>query len=149
VHDARGSHAVFRVDAFRVPIVPETSIDLSTRPVPLPDGAELPVTGQLGMATEAYRNEEMAGVRIYARGKIIATTRDFEQPAGYTGEYTTRSYLVGEVHAEWLDDDSDEDLVRTDRQGILWDSDKGDAFRRWGMQLIREIGAASKKPRRK
>ncbi len=147
VHDTRGGSADFQIEAFQVPVVAETKIDLSTRPVPLPDGTELPVTGQLGMATEAYRNEEMAGVRIYARGKIIATTRDFEQPAGYTGEYTTRSYLVGEVHADWLDADDGEDLVRTDRQDILWSSELGEALRAWGADLIKEVGASSRGPR--
>ena len=41
-----------------------------------------------------------------------------------------RSYLVGEVHADWLDDDA-EDLIRTDRQSILWDSERGQASRGW------------------
>ena len=151
IHDARGDSDDFRVEAFQVPIVPDTKIDLSTRPVPLADGTELPVTGQIGMATESYRNEEMAGVRIYARGKIIATTRDFEQPAGYTGEYTTRSYLVGEVHADWLDSDDGDDLIRTDRQDILWSSELGEALRAWGADLIKEVGGthASRRPRRR
>ena len=100
------------------------------------------------MATESYRNEEMAGVRIYARGKIVATTRDFEQRAGFTGEFATRSYMVGEVHADWLDDDDDDDLVRTDRQSILWESDKGSALRTWGADIVREIGRLGRQPRR-
>jgi hypothetical protein len=148
VHDARHESEDFEVEAFDVPILPSTRIDLSTRPVPLSDGEQLPVTGEIGMATESYRNEEMAGVRIYARGKIIAMTRDFEQPAGYTGEFTTRSYLVGEVHADWLDADDGDDLIRTDRQGILWSSDLGEALRAWGAELIKEVGASSREPRR-
>jgi len=148
VHDTRAQQADFEVESFVVPIEASTRIDLAQRPVPLDDGNELPVTGQIGMATEAYRNEEMAGVRIYARGKIIATTRDFEQPAGYTGEYTTRSYLVGEVHADWLDSDDGDDLVRTDRQDILWSSELGEALRSWGADLIKEVGANSRDPRR-
>lgn len=148
VHDRRGQHEDFEVGQFKVPIEDKTRIDLSKRPVQLEDGSELPVAGEIGMATEAYKNEEMAGVRIYARGKIIATTRDFEQPAGYTGEYTTRSYLVGEVHADWLDDDDGEDLIRTDRQDILWSSDLGEALRKWGAELIKEVGANSRDPRR-
>lgn len=147
VHDSREQSADFEVEAFKVPIEPATRIDLSARPVPLEDGTELPVTGQIGMATESYRNEEMAGVRIYARGKIIATTRDFEQPAGYTGEFTTRSYLVGEVHADWLDADDGDDLIRTDRQDILWSSELGEALRKWGADLIREVGTSSRGPR--
>ena len=76
-------------------------------------------------------------------------TRDFERPAGFTGEFTLRSYLVGEVFAEWLDWDEGDDLVRSDRQGILWDSDYGRALRAWGAGLIEEIGKLSKEPRRR
>lgn len=133
---------------FQIDVVDATRIDLSTRPVAVEDGTFLPVSGWVAMANESYRNEEMAGVRIYARGKIVATTRDFEQRAGFTGEFATRSYMVGEVHADWLDDDDDEDLVRTDRQSILWESDKGSALRTWGADIVREIGRLGRQPRR-
>lgn len=147
VHDTRSPTSPdFSVEAFKVPIDSTTLIDLATRPVQQEDGTMLAVTGSLGMAIESYRNEEMAGVRIYARGKIIATTRDFEQPAGFTGEFAIRSYLVGEVHAEWLDDD--DDLIRTDRQDILWSSERGEALQKWGAELIKEIGASTRAPRR-
>ena len=103
-----------------------TRVDVSEQPVPLPDEQRaLPVSGWMGLAKGAYKNEEMAGVRIYARGKIVATTRAFGQSAGFTGEFTVRSYLVGEIHAEWLDEDEGDDLVTTDRQDILWESDYG------------------------
>jgi hypothetical protein len=138
-----------KVDPLSIPTNPETVIDLSGRPVVTEDGQKLPVTGWLAMAKEAYKHEEMTGVRVYARDKIVATTRDFEQPAGFTGEFTVRSYLVGEVRADWLDLDDGEDLIRSDRQGILWDSDLGRALRLWGAELIKEIGVKSSKPRRK
>ena len=137
----------YTVKHFKVAVVNKTRIDVKNEPVKL-DGETLPVTGWLALAKQAYKNEEGAGVRIYARGKLVATTRDFDQPAGFTGEFTMRSYLVGEVHADWLDDDAGEDLIRTDRQSILWDSDRGQALRAWGADLIKRIGAASKKPRR-
>jgi len=135
-----------KLSGLSIPLLEGTKVSVDDRPVTF-DGQELPVHGWMGLAKDAYKNEEMAGVRIYARGKIVATTRDFEQPAGFTGEHTIRSYLVGEVHAEWLDED--EDLIRTDRQGILWDSEYGRALREWGAFQLREIGAASRKPRRK
>jgi Histidine kinase-, DNA gyrase B-, and HSP90-like ATPase len=131
-----------------IPVVSGTRVDLATRPVLTDDGRELPVTGWLAMAKEAYKNEEMAGVRIYARGKIVGVTRDFNQPAGFTGEFTMRSYLVGQVEAEWLDLDQGEDLIRTDRQDILWDSECGQALQRWGAELIREIAGKTREPRR-
>ena len=101
------------------------------------------------MAQKGYKHEELAGVRIYARNKIVATTRDFGLMSGFTGENTLRSYLVGEIHAEWLDEDAGEDLIKTDRQDILWESDRGQALRTWGQDLLREIGTLSRAPRRK
>ena len=135
--------------SFDIPLMPETRVDVSHDPVSLAEGSDLPVSGWMGLAKEAYKNEEMAGVRIYARGKIVATTRDFGQPAGFTGEFTLRSYLVGEVHAEWLDEDDGDDLVTTDRQDILWESTYGRAFREWGKKWIKKIAAASRAPRRR
>ena len=149
VHDQRGKEKDFDVGKFDVPIETSTRIDLEDRPVQLEDGTELPVRGEVGMATVSYRNEEMAGVRIYARGKIVGTTRDFDQPAGFTGEFAARSYLVGYVHANWLDDDDGDDLVRTDRQDILWSSEYGEALRAWGADLIKEVGRKSRGPRQK
>ena len=148
VHDARANGTpACRMAKFSIDVVSATQIDLSTRPVMLADGTSRHVSGWVAMAREAYKNEEMVGVRIYARGKIVATTRDFEQPAGYTGEHTARSYMVGEVHADWLDDDSGEDLIRTDRQSILWESDLGAALRAWGAEITKEIGRKSRGPR--
>lgn len=132
-----------------VPVDPETRIDLKHRPVVTDDGEQLPVTGWLAKARTSYQYEELAGVRIYARNKIVAMTKDFEQPAGFTGEFTIRSYLVGEIFAEWLDFDDGEDLIRSDRQGILWESDYGRALRKWGAELIKEIGRKSSGPRRR
>lgn len=137
-----------KVNPLDIPLLAGSKIDLSSRPVIADDGSALPVSGWLGMAKEAYKNEEMMGVRIYARGKIVGVTRDFNQPAGFTGEFAMRSYLVGQVEAEWLDLDQGDDLVRTDRQDILWDSDYGQLLRRWGAELIKEIARISREPRR-
>ena len=143
-----GGSKPVRVNPLDIPLLPGSKIDLASRPVIADDGTILPVTGWLGMAKEAYKNEEMMGVRIYARGKIAGVTRDFNQPAGFTGEFAMRSYLVGQVEAEWLDLDQGDDLVRTDRQDILWDSDYGQLLRRWGAELIKEIARISREPRR-
>ena len=139
----------FEIGSLTIPLMEGTRVDVSDEPVSLPnEHRHLPVSGWMGLAKGAYKNEEMAGVRIYARGKIVATTRAFGQSAGFTGEFTVRSYLVGEIHAEWLDEDEGEDLVTTDRQDILWESVYGRAFREWGADWIRRIAAKSREPRR-
>ena len=55
----------------------------------------LPVSGWVAYAKDPYKDEVMAGVRLYARGKIVAQTRDFEIKTGFTGEFKMRSYLTG------------------------------------------------------
>ena len=111
------------------------------------DSVFYPITGWVGYSEKPYRDDLMAGVRIYCRGKIATQTRIFNMKAGFTGEYDVRSYLVGQLTADWLD--SDEDLIRTDRQDILWSHDLGQAFEAWGQDLVRKIGALTREPRRK
>ncbi|MBF6063842.1 ATP-binding protein [Nocardia terpenica] len=137
VHNGAVAGESFILSDLPIDVMEETRIDLAHRPVRV-GRAQLPVTGWVAYSKQPYRDEAMAGVRIYARGKIVAQTRDFGVPAGFTGEFKLRSYLVGAIHVDWLDDD--EDLVRSDRQDIMWNSPRGEALAAWGRELIREIG---------
>ncbi|QIS21764.1 ATP-binding protein [Nocardia terpenica] len=137
VHNGAVAGESFILSDLPIDVMEETRIDLAHRPVRV-GRAQLPVTGWVAYSKQPYRDEAMAGVRIYARGKIVAQTRDFGIPAGFTGEFKLRSYLVGAIHVDWLDDD--EDLVRSDRQDIMWNSPRGEALAVWGRELIREIG---------
>ena len=92
-----------------VDILESTRIDLDDRPVILrlpeddasPNGTvtvrQLPVKGWVAYAKQPYKDEVMAGVRIYARGKIVSQTRDFDIPTGFTGEFKLRTYLTGSL----------------------------------------------------
>lgn len=90
------------------------------------DGKFYPVEGWVAYSKDPYKDELMAGVRIYCRRKIAAQTSIFNRRAGFTGEYDIRSYLIGELHADWLDED--DDLIQTDRRDILWSDELGTAF---------------------
>jgi len=140
-----GEH--FVVGQLPIEIEEETKIEVHDRPVVMEDGTTLPLRGYVAYSKRHYANEEVSGVRIYARGKLVSTTRDFGLKAGFTGEHTLRSYLTGEIHADWVDDE--EDLVHTGRQDILWDSEKGMSFRKWGQELLKELGKKSWTPMRK
>lgn len=122
-----------------VDVLESTRVEVDDRPVPMPDGSTLPVSGWIAYAKEPYKDDVMAGVRIYARGKIVSQTRDFNVPTGFHGEFKLRSYLTGFVTAEWLDDDGGEDLIRSDRQDVLWSSERGEALQAWGQAIIKEI----------
>lgn len=106
-----------------------------------------PVTGWVALAKQAYRDDLMAGVRIYCRGKIAAQTGLFNRPAGFTGEFTARSYFVGELHADWLDET--EDLIQTDRRDILWSDELGQAFEKWGQDIVARVGVQGREPMKK
>ena len=111
------------------------------------DGRFYPVLGWVAYAKESYRDELMAGVRIYCRGKIAAQTSLFNRKSGFTGEFNIRSYLVGELHADWLDED--EDLIQTDRRDILWSDGLGQGLEEWGRNVVTLIGTKSREPLKK
>ena len=106
-----------------------------------------PITGWVGYSQKPYKDDLMAGIRIYCRNKIAAQTKIFNMKAGFTGEYDIRSYLVGELYADWLDED--EDLIRTDRQDILWSHELGQEFEKWGQTLVKKVGSMTREPTRK
>ncbi len=110
------------------------------------DGIHHSVTGWMAYSKAPYKDELMAGVRIYCRGKIAAQTSIFNRPAGFTGEHNVRSYLVGELHADWLDEN--EDLIQTDRRDILWSDETAQAFQVWGQKIVKHIGKISRDPMR-
>ena len=138
MEDSSGQEESVELGSLKVDVMPGTRITIDDRPVKV-DGQYLPVSGWIAYAKDPYKDEVMAGVRIYSRGKIVAQTRDFEIKTGFTGEFKMRSYLTGEIHAEWLDED--EDFIRTDRQDIIWNSDFGTPLREWGRDLLKELAA--------
>ena len=136
----------FTLEEVPLPIEEETRVDASETPVEDDYGIKYTVSGWIAMSKKPYK-DEFGGVRIYVRGKCASITRDFGLPAGFTGEFVARSYLVGEIHADWLDDE--EDLIQTHRQDILWDSKLGQALQKWGKEIVKQVAKKGKGPRRK
>ena len=111
------------------------------------DDKFFPITGWVAYSKKPYKDELMAGIRIYCRGKIASQTTVFNRKAGFHGEHGIRSYLVGELHADWLDEE--EDFILTDRRDILWSHDICQEFEKWGQKLIDVIGYISRNPQKK
>ena len=111
------------------------------------NGRFYPALGWIAYAKESYRDDLMAGVRIYCRGKIAAQTNVFNRKSGFTGEYQVRSYLVGELQADWLD--KADDLIPTDRRDILWSDEIGQNFETWGQEIVALLGTLSREPLKK
>lgn len=111
------------------------------------EGKFFPTVGWVAFAKTPYKDDLMAGIRIYCRGKLASQTPVFQLKAGFTGEYDVRSYLVGKLYADWLDEEID--LIQTDRQDILWAHDLGVEFAEFGQKLVKYIARISRDPRRK
>lgn len=173
-NSAAGDGANVPLEAFMVPSMDDTRIEfqgIDTLPTPEldsvdfpaigPDGEKIdhlnagfwhderfyPVTGWTAYARNAYRDDLMAGIRIYCRGKIASQTPLFNRKAGFTGEHDVRSYLIGALDANWLDET--EDLIQTDRRDILWSHELGQAFQEWGQRVVLEMGRRTRTPMRK
>ena len=140
LEDSIGKEERIELGSLNVDVMPDTRISVDDKPVIFGD-RRLPVSGWVAYAKDPYKDEVMAGVRIYARGKIVAQTRDFDIKTGFTGEFKMRSYLTGAIHAEWLD--KEEDFIRTDRQDIIWNSELGASLREWGRELLRKLAATA------
>lgn len=144
--NSKNLYETFELGDLHIETMQGTRIQVDDRPVNF-DGKTLPVRGWIAYSKTPYKDEVMAGVRIYARGKIVSQTRDFDISTGFTGEFKLRSYLTGAIHAEWLDERMT-DLVRTDRQDIIWSSEEGAAFQAWGQALLKELGSIAEKSTR-
>ena len=129
-----------RIGLLAVDVDEETKIVVDDKPVIVDENTAYPVKGWIAYSKSPYPNEELAGIRVYSRGKFVSNVGIFGLKAGFTGEFTIRSYLVGAIHADWLDSDDHEDIIRSDRQDILWSSSLGMAFQNWGQALIKQLG---------
>lgn len=132
------------------PLREGTQIDVSEEPIIVEADGDRVIEhfarGRMGLATESYDNE-MQGVRIYVRDKLATVTRDFKIASGFHMENTIRSYLVGEIHCDFLDDEMD--CIQANRQDILWDTKYGRALKSWGQDRVREVAQKTREPKRR
>ncbi len=101
----------------------------------LPDGGKLStgeiVTGWIGFLPTS--SQTTRGVDIFANGKAAELGSYFRFSS--THAQWARAYLVGEIHADFLD--AEEDLIATARNSVVWESSVGLAFQDWGQKALR------------
>lgn len=74
------------------------------------------------------------GISIMARGKLVQEPFLFH---AVVGQQFALSYIVGELHAEFVDDI--EDTVGTNRNALVWDTDANTKFMAWGRGEVNRI----------
>ena len=74
------------------------------------------------------------GIALMARGKLVQEPFVFE--AGVGQQYAL-SYLIGEIHAEFVDEA--EDTIGTARNSLVWDTEANMALKEWGQKEVNKI----------
>ena len=74
------------------------------------------------------------GISIMARGKLVQEPFLFN---AIVGQQYALSYLVGELHAEFVDEV--EDTIGTNRNALVWDTDANTRLMEWGKKQVEKI----------
>lgn len=102
----------------------------------LPGGGDLgdglKVTGWIGFLEKSLSTDR--GIDIFAHGKSVELASFFNYPT--THAQFARAYLVGEIHADFLDD-PENDLIGTARNSVLWEDPAAGALQEWGHEILK------------
>lgn len=105
-------------------------LDGTTRTVPFV------VSGWLGTTEKPYDIDATNGaVAVFSRGRIVMEdiARDLKEAGVF------RQYIVGEVYADFLDEDDAVDLVTSDRQRIMEEDPRYEALRDFLSSILNTI----------
>ena len=94
------------------------------------------VSGWIGALKRTDQNLDGIdrGIALMARGKLVQEPFVFE---AVVGQQYALSYIIGELHVEFVDDV--EDTIGTNRNALVWDVDANAALRRWGRDEVNKI----------
>lgn len=90
----------------------------------------LKVTGWVGFLPTSSSSDR--GVDIFANLKAVELGTFFDYSS--THAQYARAYVVGEIHADFLD--LKEDLATTARTSVIWESPEGGALQVWGQRAL-------------
>src|ERR1017187_3402232 len=104
------------------------SWDVSDLPGSGKVGDKMKVTGWVGFLAESSQINR--GVDIFAHEKAVELGSFFNLAT--THAQYARAHLVGEIHANFLDEKNDQ--ISTARNSVVWESDEGQALQGWGQK---------------
>ena len=103
----------------------------------------------IGFTQKPIGDDEARGIVVYARGKLVQAPPWFFDLSGGTEGQHGMQYMTGEVEADFLDETKGEDLVATDRAGVLWEEELASALKTWGQSKVKELLKEWAKSRKK
>lgn len=102
------------------------------------DEDDFKVTGWIGTMKDAVSTDVNPGVVIMVRGKLVQEPFFFEAPSQGWLNFA-KSRIVGEIHANFLDEE--EDLILSNRCSIYWDHEICQLLMTWGRDKIVKLAA--------
>lgn len=104
------------------------------------DTIDLPGVGTvqwwIGFTEKPLKNDDIRGVSVLSRGKLVQTPFFFNMSGGAQNQLGLQ-YLTGEVFVDGLDSYSD-DLIATDRATVLWEHPIASPILEWGQNMLRD-----------
>lgn len=91
------------------------------------------VSGWIGLVGKSSQADR--GVDIFARGKAVELDTMFNLKT--THAQFARSYVVGEVNAEFLDEE--DDRISTARNSVTWETEAGQKLQQWGESALKDV----------
>lgn len=101
----------------------------------LSDGSE--IRWRVLFYEEPIDDEELAGVAVFAHGKMAQRPFLFNLSGGLGGQ-TGTAYISGQVQADFIDERRS-DLIATERQRVNWESDATAPLLDWGKDRIKAL----------
>lgn len=92
------------------------------------------VRGWIGSLPRTFDDGIQRGITIMARGKLVQEPFVFD---AVVGQQYALSYLIGELHAEFVDEAVD--TVSTSRNALVWDTEANTALKEWGDDKVGKI----------
>ncbi|WFR84202.1 ATP-binding protein [Arthrobacter sp. Y-9] len=90
----------------------------------------------VGFTEKPLKNDDIRGVSVLSRGKLVQTPFFFDMSGG-TQNQLGLQYLTGEVFVDGLDSYTD-DLIATDRATVLWEHPIALPILEWGQSMLRD-----------
>jgi Histidine kinase-, DNA gyrase B-, and HSP90-like ATPase len=95
----------------------------------------------IGFTHKPLRGEAEQGVTVLVRGKLAQRPFKFERNSGGTTGQLGQEYLVGEVIADWIDDedadaDNDSDYIQSNRDQLQLEDSHLGPFLNWGQTRL-------------
>jgi hypothetical protein len=94
------------------------------------------VSGWIGALSRTNSSSDgiQRGIAVMARGKLVQEPFVFD---AMVGQQFALSYLIGELHAEFVDEAVD--TIGTARSSLVWDTEANEQFKKWGQDEVNKI----------